>query len=138
MIGETTILGLTALCMAGIFGMTALKMWYALRSSSKLESKVMHFGKKLAKITKVLDEFLDEFSQDPGNFSQNVANPELMQQLSKMQNMTFDQAAEMFGISKKDRENPIMRPVLEKIYEQLSAGQTGQKEGQTAFNDWAH
>jgi hypothetical protein len=134
MIGETTILGLTALCMVGIFGMTALKMWYALRSSSKLESKVLHFGKKLAKITDVLDDL----SQDPGNFSQNVANTELMQQLSQMQNMTFDQAAEAFGISKKDRENPVMRPVLEKIYEQLIAGQTGQKEGQTAFNDWAH
>jgi hypothetical protein len=31
-----------------------------------------------------------------------------------------------------------MRPVLEKIYEQLSAGQPEQKEKQTAFNEWAH
>lgn len=49
----------------------------------------------------------------------NVSN------LLDLRGMSFDQACEMFGISKADRNNPIMRPMLEKIYMQMVAEMGG-------------
>ena len=117
---EIIILYLLALTLAGIFSMTALKMWYNLKIEGKLTVKVNGLLTEMGKLKSWKRDFMNGEMTMPESQGTQGAMPDLT-------NMTMEGAAEMLGLSKKEMSNPILKPIFEKVFNQLKSGQLAQK-----------
>jgi len=83
------------------------------------ESKKLQL--KINQAKAIIQELPDISSK---NVQQNISNKQ------DITGMTFEQAAESFGLEPKDYNNPIIRPMLEKMYANMLKEQVGSGEGE--------
>lgn len=109
---ETTILVLILTFVASAFAMTVLRMYIVTHQDVKLGQRVNGLSIDVGKIKKQLRDGLQPVvMQNPGN----VEMP------ADVSNMSLEDAVEMFGLDAKDLNNPIVRPIAEKILEKIKA-----------------
>jgi hypothetical protein len=117
MIADTTIIWLVGISITGIFGLTALKMWYNLQKEDWIARKVRGLLTEVSKMKGQIKEL-----------SNAEVSPETVN-IPDLSNITsLDQAAELFGIDPKDLNNPLIRPMLEKVFERFKSGKINESE----------
>lgn len=122
---EQTIIQLIALGLFSVFGILVLRMWYTLKVNDAIARKVHGLITEVSKLKGAM---------------KHISSSEVLPQLQVPANiaeLSFEEAAKQFGLSEKDINNPIMRPLLEKIYAQLVAEAQGAQQ-KTEVNEFAH
>ena len=108
-----------------IFGFTALKMYYQFKTREDLISKVKGNAIMLSKlkgdVKRIKEEGLEAEVVDL-----NTGNPLNLD----FTNLTLEQAAETLGLDQKQLNNPIIRPIAEKIFNQIKNKQQQPEEPQ--------
>ena len=118
---DINILVAIAMFMAGIFGMAGLRLWFITHQDVNMSKKVNGLSIDMGKLKKALkDGYTGVVTQTQGT----VELP------SGMENMTLEGFAESLGFDTKELNNPIVRPIAEKIFEQIKAkaGDTNNQE----------
>jgi len=115
---------LVALCLIvilvlGAFGFTVLRMVYTMRQDDKIAARVNGLSIDMGKVKKALK---DGYTNVVGQSQENVTMP------VGMENMSIEDAAEMLGFDKKELNNPIFRPIAEKIFEAFKAKAAAQQQ----------
>ena len=112
---ENFILAIVILIMAAIFGMTGLKMWYVMHQDMNLSKKVNGLSIDMGKIKKALKDGLAPVVPQAGitQAGTEIANV--------TQDLTLDQFIETMGFDKDELNNPIVRPIAQKIFDQMKA-----------------
>jgi len=120
---ENFFLALIILIMAGLFGMTGLRMWYIMHQDTNLGKRVNGLSIDMGKIKKALRDGYTNVTQQTKNAIDVPAD---------MLNMTLEDAAEAIGFSKAELNNPIVRPIAQKIFDGIKAkaADQSQDEGQ--------
>jgi len=108
------------LMLFAIFGMTGLKMWYNMQQDTNLGRKVNGLSIDMGKVKKALREgYTTAMPQTAGSFE--VPGDVL--------NMSLEDAAEAIGFDKKDLNNPIVRPIAQKIFDGIKAKAAAEQQG---------
>jgi hypothetical protein len=102
----TTIIGLV---LVAVFGFMGLRMWFSLRQDEELKKTVVGNKIALSKIKGKLNKIMD--GELPAGNEQTLG--------LDLNNLTLEGAAEMIGIDPKELNNPIIRPLAEKIFNNL-------------------
>ena len=121
---QTLVIGLIA-----IFGMVALKMAYSLLIQDKLQHKVNGLLTEVGKIKTSLKRMGNTTAGSTSHPTQGTSGTGL----PDVANMTLEDAAEMIGIDAKDLNNPIIRPIAEKIFAKIKEGQEGNTDESKPF-----
>lgn len=121
---ENFFLAIALLIIAAIFGMTGLRMWYIMHQDTKLGQRVNGLSISVGKIqTQLKAGIAPAVTQTKGSVDVPV----------DMLNMTLEDAAESIGFSKAELNNPIVRPIAQKIFDGIkakAAAEQSQDEGQ--------
>jgi len=96
--------------MAGVFAMTGLRLWFVTHYDAQMGNKVKGLGLDVAKIKKALREGTVQTSNES---RPNDILP------TDMANMSLDSFVETLGFDAKELNNPIVRPIAEKIFNQI-------------------
>ena len=87
-------------------------MWYMMRQDMKLGQRVNGLSIEMGKVKKALREGLTPATTQ----TQTDLNVP-----ADMLNMTLEDAAEAIGFDKKELNNPIVRPIAQKIFDGIKA-----------------
>jgi len=109
------------------FGFMLLKMYWNLRNNEDMLRKVRGNIITIAKLKKELRELKQ------GDYEAETTNHELGA-MPDLSNLTLEQAVEYLGIDAKQLNNPIIRPLAEKIFNQLKERQQAGKENEQDLN----
>lgn len=112
---EITILVAISVFMAGIFAMAGLRLWFITHQDVNMSKKVNGLCIDVGKIKKQLRDG-----------SMGVVGQ--VQQTTISQDMTLDDVAEQLGFDKKELNNPLIRPLAEKLFQKFKSGQLNQDE----------
>lgn len=97
-----------------IVAIIGLKMWYSYKINERYKSKykgaLTELGKLKSKLSKSMTPPIGQDASPDGGFDFN--------------SMTLEQAMEAMGFDAKELENPIVRPIAEKIFDRLKQGNT--------------
>lgn len=112
---ENFILALVILILAAIFVMTGLKMWYVMHQDMNISKKVNGLSIDMGKIKKALKDGLASVVPQAGitQAGTEIANV--------TQDLTLDQFIEAMGFDAAELNNPIVRPIAEKMFNQMKA-----------------
>lgn len=118
MLNENLILGLVGMGLLSIFGLTALKMWYNLHREAELMTKVRGLQTELGKIKTKLRQSQENITQ----VTESAAITADDLGIANIQDMTLEQVAESLGFDATELNNPLVRPMAEKVFARLKAG----------------
>ena len=132
------LLAVIVLFVAAALVFTFMRLWFVTNYDANLGNKVKGLSLSFAKLQKELRAQLVQSSND----LREMEVTETKQQLGDMaglnlDNMTLEEAAESIGIDPEQLNNPIIRPMAEKIFQGIKdkvkggedAGGTGIKDG---------
>lgn len=114
---EITILVSIAIFMAGIFAMAGLRLWFITHQDVNMSKKVNGLCIDMGKVKKAVREG-----------SMGVVGQQ--QSTTIAPNMTLEDVAEQLGFDKKELNNPLIRPLAEKLFEKFKSGQLNQEESE--------
>lgn len=115
-----------AMFMAGIFGMAGLRLWFITHQDVNMSKKVNGLSIDMGKIKKLLKDGLTPVQ------TQTQGTIELP---SGMENMTLEGFADTLGFDMKELNNPLVRPMAEKIFEHIKSKAGETDEHQTTLSD---
>jgi len=115
---EYFLLILVVIFLVCIFAMVGLRMWWILHTDAAISRKVNGLSIDMGKVKKALRESLTPA------VTQNTSMPD-------MSSMTLEDAAESIGIDASELNNPLIRPLAEKIFEGIKNKAAGNEDGKT-------
>ena len=118
---DIVILGLILIFVAAAFVMEWFRMHYTLSQDVNLHKKVNGLSIDMGMVKKALREGYTAVTQQTKG-SIDVPGDVL--------NMSLEDAAEAIGFDKKDLNNPIVRPIAQKIFDGIKAKAAAQDQGE--------
>lgn len=115
MMYEELIIPVIGMGLFSIFAMTGLRLWYILKQDEKTAKKVTGLIIKVSKLEGILK-------------SGGAISPP-SRTLPSMQDMSLEDVAESLGLDAKELNNPLVRPLAEKIFKKLQDGGEGGEDG---------
>jgi len=108
------------ICLSFGVAFTIIRMWYQLKKDLSIKKGVTYNKIELGKLKKQVRELTEgETFQELPAESSGIPN---------LSNMTIEQAAESLGIPPDQLNNPLIRPLAEKIFNQIKAKQSQNPE----------
>jgi len=135
---EIILLILIVIFVAAAFALSFLRLWFVTHYDADLGNKVKGLRMSFAKLTKDVKAQYEQSSNDLRDMEVDDAKQQLGDLSSiDLSNMTLEQAAESIGIDPEQLNNPLFRPMAEKVFEQIKAkakggtdvGGTGTEDG---------
>ena len=136
---DTTILGIIALLAAIALVISFMRLWFVTNYDANLGNKVKGLSLSLGKVQKDLKAQLVQSSNDLRDMEAEETKLQLNDLSSlDLSNMTLEEAAESIGIDAEQLNNPLIRPMAEKIFEQIKAkakegGDADRTGGETGY-----
>lgn len=117
---EVVLLVIIAIFVAAAFIFSFMRLWFVTHYDADLGNKVKGLRMSFAKLSKELKAQYDQSSND----LRETEEEETKMQLSDLAgldltNMTLEDAAESIGIDPTQLNNPLIRPMAEKIFQQI-------------------
>lgn len=123
---DTTLLVIIALMVATALAISFMRLWFVTNYDANLGNKVKGLGLNFDKLRK---EVRTHYAQ-----SSTIIRPDANIQ-ADVSNMTIEDVAEQLGFDKKELNNPLIRPLAEKLFEKFKSGQLNQDEQQEQLPD---
>jgi len=116
---EITLLVGLAVLMGGVFAMAGLRLWFITHQDVNMSKKVNGLCIDVGKIKKQLRE---------GSMNVQTQSASMADLAGDAANMDIGQFVEMMGFDPKELDNPIVRPLAEKIFKQFQSKGLGNQE----------
>jgi len=139
---ELILLAVIAIFVAAAFVFAFMRLWFVTHYDANLGNKVKGLSLSFDKLRKEVRALPEQFSNDierVGNkeMAADLAGFDLSNPTLDMWSMTLEEAAESIGIDPESLNNPLIRPMAEKIFQGIKdkvkggedAGGTGIKDG---------
>jgi len=110
---DINILVAIAMFMAGIFGMAGLRLWFITHQDVNMSKKVNGLSIDMGKVKKALKDGYAGVQGEPLKLA-DVAKD--------APNMDVAQFVEMLGFDAKELDNPIVAPLVEKVFKSIQGG----------------
>jgi hypothetical protein len=119
---------------AASFVLSFMRLWFVTNYDADLGNKVKGLRMSFAKLTKDVKAQYKQSSNDLKEMEVEEAKLQLDDLSSlDLSNMTLEQAAESIGIDAEQLNSPLIRPMAEKIFQQIKdkakGGNESVKEG---------
>lgn len=126
---DVIILGIIVIFAASAFVLSFMRLWFVTNYDANLGNKVKGLSMSFAKLQKNLKAQLAQSSNDLKDTEVEYAKDQLNDLSSlDLSNMTLEEAAESIGIDPSMLNNPLVRPLAEKIFEGIKAKSKGGDE----------
>lgn len=103
---------------AAAFVISFMRLWFVTHYDANLANKVKGLGLSFDKLRKEVRAQSEQSSSNPGPHT-NIKAEDMANELSgiNLDNMSLEEAAESIGIDPEMLNNPLMRPMAEKIFQ---------------------
>ena len=118
---DIIILGVIAIFTAAAFVLSFMRLWFVTHYDANLGNKVKGISLDFAKLRKELRTQLEQSSRDLAAMEQEDKQQSLDLTNVDLSSMTLEEAAESMGIDPDQLNNPLIRPMAEKVFEQIKA-----------------
>ncbi len=123
---DVIFLGIIVIFAASAFVLSFMRLWFVTNYDANLGNKVKGLGLSFAKLRKELQAQVEDSSNDLKATEVEYAKDQLNDLSSiDLSNMSLEEAAESIGIDPTMLNNPLVRPLAEKIFEGIKAKAKG-------------